>query len=300
MEEARQNQAEAERQQRLAELIQKADKFYDSGDLDSAAACYNQALAFDEENVQALNRIREIAQRLRDQTQTTIDTRAGELAYERLLAKYAVTADSLYEAQELENARLEYSKMLALDSTNQHARQRLMEIEASFERRYQQIVARGIGLIDNKRYAEAIMVLGEAQKIRPQDRRATDLIALAQNRLLAAQKLERALELLDNGDSSSAQAMFEEILSLDPQHEAAQNFLRALEQKEALQPVSISQLKADADIWKIYLEGLELFGQKRYEEAISKWQIVLEKYPGSEDTRENIRQTRLRLQNENQ
>ena len=45
-----------------------------------------------------------------------------------------------------------------------------------------------------------------------------------------------------------------------------------------------------------YLEGLRLFREKDYQRAIDLWQTVLDKYPGSKETRANIEQARLRMQ----
>ncbi|MBD3382586.1 MAG: tetratricopeptide repeat protein, partial [candidate division Zixibacteria bacterium] len=65
-------------------------------------------------------------------------------------------------------------------------------------------------------------------------------------------------------------------------------------------PVAIEEIRQDEEYWQYYLDGLKSFGEGDYEQAIEMWERVLEKYPGSEDTRENLRQARSRLENQNE
>ena len=60
--------------------------------------------------------------------------------------------------------------------------------------------------------------------------------------------------------------------------------------------VLLDELKNDQEYWGKYLEGLTLFRDKKYQEAIEIWQTVLDKYPGSQETRANIEQARLRME----
>ncbi|MBD3218167.1 MAG: PorV/PorQ family protein [candidate division Zixibacteria bacterium] len=287
--------AEELRRKRVTGLQEKADTFYENEVWDSAVVYYNQVLAYDSENIDAITRIREITDKLESRAREEIDTKAGELAYNRLMERYQKTADSLYRLSEYENARLEYQRILELDSSSVYAVGRLSEIENRFDQIVDSLKARGAALIAQEEYSDAVVVLTEAQKIRPDDADVRRRISYAKTRLLIDQKLRDAVETLNEGDTTAAQLIFQEILELDPQEQVALDYLEQLEKEPEIEPISIDRLKADSEYWNLYLEGLEQFGEGKYKEAIDKWETVLEKYPGSEDTKENIRQAQRRL-----
>ncbi|NIR66540.1 MAG: PorV/PorQ family protein [candidate division Zixibacteria bacterium] len=292
--------AEEVRRERIEELESKADDFYQNEVWDSAVVYYNQVLAYDTENIHAITRIREISDKLESRAREQLDTRAGELAFERLMREYSATADSLYRSGEYEKARVEYEKILQLDSSDSQALTRISEIEDHFDRKVDSLKARAETLIAENEYAEALVVLNKAQELNPDDAGITRRMEFAKTRLLIDRKLRDAAGKLDEGDTVAAQVIFQEILELDPEEPVTLDYLEQLRKESEADQISINQLKADSEYWNLYLEGLELFGDGKYQEAIEKWEMVLEKYPGSQDTRENIRQARLRLRNQGQ
>ena len=296
LEAAEQEKIEGQRQQAIARLMSNADRFYDGQAWDSAAVYYNQVLAFDPENIQAINRLRELSEKVRNQAQAEIDTRAGQQAFENLRRSYINHADSLFDQQMYELAELEYNKVLELDSVDQHAKDRIQDIVSIYDQRFNDLVAQGQSLLNQELYAEAVVKFTEAQKLKPDNREIRNRITFAKNKLLVTQKLSDAVQLLDGGDSASARILFLEILQLDPESKVAENYLQSMEPKEVVVPVSIEDLRADAEYWNLYIEGLRFFGENEYQKAIDNWEKVLEKYPGSEDTKENLRQARSRLE----
>jgi len=287
--------AAEERQIQLTHALNKADEFYRSEVWDSAAFYYNNVLAHDPENVTAINRLRDISDKTASATQIEIDTRAGQIAYDQLLEKYSTNADSLFKAGEYESARLEYRKILQLDSTNQAAQDQLEQIRVVFNRMAADHISRGESLLNQERFAEAVVEFNEAQKLQPENNQIGRRITYAKNRMMIAQKLKLAVESLNSGDTSRAVVTFQEILELEPNEQIANDYLQKIQTQADLRPVTIVELKADEEIWNVYLDGLRFFSDGQYEEAIEQWEIVLDKYPGSADTRENLRQARLRM-----
>jgi len=287
--------AEEARRDQVAMLLSKADVFYGSEVWDSASFYYSQVLAFDPENAEVISKLREMAVRAESEVRNQIDTKAVELAYEQLLDKYNRNADSLFKAEELENARMEYAKILELDSINQHAMERLREIEELYDARFSELIAEGETYMEQYLYAEAVVAFNEAWELKPNNRNVQERINLAKTRLLVVQKLKTAVELLNRGDTTAARTAFGDILEIDPEDKVVADYLEKLKERVPIRPVSIDELKADEEIWRMYLEGLQYFSEGEYKQAIENWEIVLGKYPGSEDTRENIRQARLRL-----
>jgi tetratricopeptide (TPR) repeat protein len=287
--------AEEARRDQIAMLLSKADVFYGSEVWDSASFYYSQVLAFDPENAAVIPKLREMAARAESEVRSQIDIKAVEMAYRQLLEKYNRNADSLFAAEEYENARMEYAKILELDSADQHALDRLRRIDELYETRFIELIAEGETYMEQELYAEAVVAYNEARKLKPDDRNVRERINLAKTRLLVVQKLKTAVELLNNRDTAAAKTAFGEILQIDPEEKVAADYLEKLRERIPIRPVPIDELKADQETWRLYLEGLQYFSEGEYEKAIENWEIVLDKYPGSEDTRENLRQARLRL-----
>ena len=298
--EAEQRRADESRRQRIENLTERADSFFKSENWDSAAAYYNQVLAYEEDNQHAIVRLNEIGEIVRELEQAEIDTRAGEKAYDQLLEKHSRSADSLFATGEYDNARLEYKKLLELDSTSNHAQQRLEDIEAHFEQRFRSLVNRGDRRLNAENYADAIVSYTEALEIRPDSPAVRRKIGQAKQRMLLAQKIDQAVELLEEGDSTQAKQEFEAILEDHPDNKTAADYLRRMSEEKAVPPFAIEEMREDEEYWQYYLDGLKSFGEGDYEQAIEMWERVLEKYPGSEDTKENLRQARSRLENQNE
>lgn len=290
--------AEGARAAQVNSLMSKASGFYDTQRWDSAVVYYNQVLAYAPENVEAITKLRDIQSRLATEAQTEIDTKAGQMAFEQLMQKYTHTADSLYELGDYENSRLEYEKMLELDSTNIHASDRIIAINAHFTNKVDSLKVQAERLIRAEDYAGATVLLTDARNLRPNDSAIRDRLNFARQKLLIAQKLRGAMDVLNSGDTAAAREQFMQVLQLDPEEKVASDYLEQLREKPRIVPVTIDEIKADPEYWKLYIDGLGFFGEGKYKEAIKKWETVLQKYPGSEDTKENLRQARLRLRDE--
>ena len=256
-------------------------------------------IAYDPENITAVSRFREISDRVDNLTREEIDLRAGQIAFRQLLDKNLRVADSLFAEQKYESALIEYNKIIELDSANQHAHQRLSEIQEFYDDQFDQYVNDGERLLQQERYADAVLAFTEAQRIKPENTYIAGRISFAKQKLLLNQKLNDAVEYINSGDTARAQQLFMEVIVIDSTETIALDYLDRLEQAEKARPVTLEELKSDEEIWNIYLDGLRFFGEGQYREAIEKWQIVLEKYPGSVDAKENLRQAELRLQEEN-
>jgi len=291
---------EEARSMQISRLLSKAEVFYNTEVWDSASFYYNQVLAFDPENMDVITRLKEMAAKAESDAQVQVDTKALQIASEQLLQKYSKNADSLFAIEEYENASMEYSKVLQLDPEDRQAQNRLREINDVFQAKFDGFMREGRAYIEQEKYAEAVVAFNEALKLRPGNRSVMDRINFAKTRLLVAQKLRRAMELLNEEDTAAAEIVFNEILGIDPEEKVALDYLQSIRQKEQIRPVSIDELKGDAEIWRLYLDGLQYFSQGEYEKAIESWEAVLARYPGSEDTKENIRHAKSRLERKKQ
>lgn len=112
--------------------------------------------------------------------------------------------------------------------------------------------------------------------------------------------LEKANGYMDDGDFVDALSEFSTVLDLDPENtlakrmfETASNFITRLElEKEHKGPT------AAKSVAKHYNKAASLYAQKRYFEAISEWQEVLELNPHHRDAKTYISRAKGRMREE--
>lgn len=96
-----------------------------------------------------------------------------------------------------------------------------------------------------------------------------------------------------SGDTAAILSTAQSVLGEFPDHALASEYLRRYTPKGAAVP--IDQLQRDTEAWGWYTQGLVAFREGRFEDAIRFWEQVQARYPGSEDTKKNLDQARLRL-----
>jgi tetratricopeptide (TPR) repeat protein len=118
---------------------------------------------------------------------------------------------------------------------------------------------------------------------------------LAQAQLISRrQAAERAMmSAAADGDTAQALAAAQALLVQFPDHEVARQYVRRF--APMAEAVTIETIQSDTEAWTWYTHALVAFREGRFEEAIQWWEQVLARYPGSEDTRKNLEQARLRL-----
>jgi tetratricopeptide (TPR) repeat protein len=97
------------------------------------------------------------------------------------------------------------------------------------------------------------------------------------------------LQLFSEGEFESALESFESLTQIDPNYLNVQEYIQK-SRAEMTEVTTYSQ-----DILNFYYEGMELFLEKRYTDAISKWEEILEIDPYNKLARRNIDEARKRL-----
>lgn len=107
------------------------------------------------------------------------------------------------------------------------------------------------------------------------DNQLNNLVARAEARITA-------------GDYAAGEDLVKQALTLDPYQDRARQLKHRLGQLQqaGLQP---------SDAKKLYLEGIELYTQGRYEDAVNSWKKVLILKPGHEKAKLNIEKARRKL-----
>jgi tetratricopeptide (TPR) repeat protein len=223
-----------------------------------------------------------------------IDARSRERLREAMVTSRVAGGLQLLEEGRLNEARLEFDEALKLDPDNAEAQNGLMRIDAQIDSLVEGHLAEGNARFAEKDYGEAIVSWNKALELKPELDDVRRRIEEAKGLLVLNQKLRDAVEAYSTGDTARARTLFDQILNLDADNPTALEYIEIMSRKDVV-TVSLDELKRDEEYWSKYLEGLALFREKKYEEAIEVWQVVLDKYPGSRETRANMEQARLRM-----
>jgi len=155
-------------------------------------------------------------------------------------------------------------------------------------------VDRARSALAQERAAEAAGWAQTALLQSPEDASARAVLRDAR-RLGDRQRAEaQLLEAAARDDTAQVLSRAQNLLALEPDSELGLRYLRRYAPPDSPRVTSIDALKQDDEAWGWYTRGFAEFREGRYDEAIGLWQRVLERYPGSEDTRKNLEQARLR------
>lgn len=105
--------------------------------------------------------------------------------------------------------------------------------------------------------------------------------------------VRRGLEKFINEEYATAQADFEQALTIDPGDTLVAQFRARAMQKTA--SGTLADLQSDPTTWTKYLSALQKFRVGDLPAAEKLWNEILTKYPGNESVRSNLEQVRKRL-----
>jgi len=104
-----------------------------------------------------------------------------------------------------------------------------------------------------------------------------------------SEKYARGLQLYSDGEYEEALVEFEAVARFDP------NYLRVQEYIARVKAEMRDVRTYSPEVLTIYYNGIDLFVQKKYEEAIVEWEKILKIDPYNKLARRNIREARDRL-----
>lgn len=282
------------RQERAEELWNMASDAFARNELDSALVFCDQVLGYDPDHEQAGNLRERISELIEERDAEELETHTREKSRTDMIESRLNSGMALLDEGKLNEASVEFNEALKLDPDNAQAQEGLSRIEDEIDRLVNQYRSDGEVRFAAKDYGEAIVIWNRALELRPEMDDFERRIESARRLMVLDQKLSSAMDAYSSGDTLSARRLFNEVLEIDPENPSAIEHLRIMD-VESIPVVTLDQLQDDEEYWTKYLEGLRLFREKQYQQAIDVWQDVLDKYPGSAETKANIEQARLRL-----
>lgn len=207
------------------ELLNQAMKSYNSGEYGEAIAIWESILKEDANNRQAQEGIR-MAEVI---SKSWMPEGSSD-------AEDKVDAPDLIEIEEDTNFDNEVEERQVAVATE------TVHMESSDEKVHEMILE-AEGLIKEKRYVEAIGKLSEAWALDETNGAVQDLTNIARSLLemdnkKIKEKLTRAIEHFDRKKLDTAEALFKEIVSINPAHMEAFSYLEKIDQEKAKEEIA--------------------------------------------------------------
>lgn len=310
---------------KTAPLIEEAASHEEKEELKEAVKAYAEALIYDPENSEALNgkaravasldaKVRRLVAVAREVVKNGDYFQAGEQlktaqklkpddpavvtelynvneGLKKSIAQKLKTADKALKSERYAEALSIYSEVAAVDEKNAEALKGIDASKASMA----EDVSRKMGEADDayrdNRFMEAVNIYNEVLSIDKGNKNAKKMRDEARQRHdeEVASLLKKGEAAYNKGDGEEASAFFKKALSLDPGNAKAKRFLAMAERPRPR--------KADSkEIEKIYWQGVALYNDGKYLDAIKLWEKVLESDPRHEKAASNIEKTKRKLQ----
>jgi|GEM_PF-746765 tetratricopeptide (TPR) repeat protein len=276
-----------------------ADGFYEYNELDSALVYYQRALAFNESDSDALNRIEQIRATQKKQLDAEQAERGREERRESRIDGYYSQAAALYEKGDY-NAALG-----AIDLAHKEAPEdpRFMQLRERVlgdrKAKIDSLMTAAGALEIDGRQLDALEIYYRVVELDSENRTAAVAITRIDRSLNVARLIKEGVEYFTNKNYSEANQRFEQVLRLEPNNSVATDY-RSRISVLMKKVTDLEDLEKDERVWRIYLNALEHFRNGEYENAIRLWEEVLQFYPGNISTINNIEQARLRMKSETQ
>jgi tetratricopeptide (TPR) repeat protein len=289
-----------DRKRQMEHYKSKADGFYRADNVDSALSYYQRALAYRPDDPELLGKISMLTQ-MRDQKILAEGSELNSEASRRaILDNYYNRADRFLTDGNLNEARtwIDMALKLEPDQARFHALNSRLNDEVAA--RTANLLSQASTAENDGRLFDAIMDYTQILNLSPNNVIAEQMRKRAASSIDGIQITGLGLEAYYKNDFETARQKFTEALEVDKNNRVAREYLNRITTPSPVPETEKREdLRQDVETWKIYLNALRHYQDGEYEEAIKLWKQILEKYPGNEETLENIRQAELRMRPEN-
>ncbi|GAB4179877.1 MAG: hypothetical protein Kow00108_16040 [Calditrichia bacterium] len=196
----------------------------------------------------------------------------------------------LLEKKRYTEALIEFNLALNRDPNNQLVKSAIRTAQNQLRIEVQRLVNRGREEYSKGNFAEALSILNDALVIAPEDPALKREIQNLSNSIKVQQYVQEGLIFYDLGQYDNALNSFEEALKLDPGNTVIKTYL-----EKAKSTTQVKVEKMDPESEKEYLMGVDLFLAGKYDEALSIWLKLKERYPYNKKVLDAIRSAEERI-----
>ncbi|MCB9398886.1 MAG: hypothetical protein H6510_13820 [Acidobacteria bacterium] len=122
------------------------------------------------------------------------------------------------------------------------------------------------------------------------------------------QLIQKGVQLYEVQDYAQALQAWRQALTLDPTNQLAQDYVRNVSnlmnesspapRSQTSAPPPSAQPPDKQQLLAYYNEGLQLYKERKFHQALDKWQFILQFHPGHKETQECIKKTQAALEKE--
>lgn len=184
----------------------------------------------------------------------------------------------LYQKEDYIAALSEFQNALDRSPNNTEIINALNNTRSMLDKKIGSVIARARASAAANNFAEALKLLSEARALDPNNQNIqkeidTELKRIS-NRLQFLESTRNGLDSYQKGDYAAAIESFEKALLIDPTNATVREY-----HKKAIVRGFASFKTLEGDYEKWYLQGVDLYVEGKYQQAILIWQRILEKDP---------------------
>ena len=172
----------------------------------------------------------------------------------------------------------EYESALDRSPDNSEITKAIAETRGLLDRKIGSFIAKARSSAAANNFAEALKLLSEARSLDPANetiqREIDSELKRISNRLSFLESTRTGLDAYQQGDYQAAMEAFEEALLIDPTNPTVKEY-----HKKSIVRSFATFKNLEGDQEKTYLQGVDLYVEGKYEQAIIIWQRILEKDP---------------------
>lgn len=253
-------------QSQIQALLARGEALERKGRYIEATNEYLQVLEKDSENAIARARI----DRLRPRVERHVQNKFKE-------------GVNLFDNKEYLSAREAFTTVLSIDPNHKEAKAYMSRVRSAINDEISQHLVRAEQAAQRGEWPAAFDSYSQALSLDPQNSRALKGKQEAQTKVEVNSILDNGRAKIAERNFREAVALFENALKLDPSNEAVNTELRA------------ARAKLEEELERKFLDGINLYTLDRYQEAINKWNEVLEVNPKHKGALEYKQQAEERL-----
>lgn len=292
---------ESKKEEQFFEYIDKADAFYNNGELENALIEYNNALKIKSKDEYAQGKKAEITQTLQNEKEK-LDS----------FNNMVTLGDKLLSSEKYAEALLQYESALKLYPNNNSVKAKLKEANdknAAYNLKvseFERFKKQGHDFELRKKYTEAIDSYQKALQIFPQETEISTIISSLQAKKDVADrynaKINEADALYEDQSYQQAKSAYQAALAVIPDDSYAQGMIVRIDEivnSDEYIGIQREKEKLDNDFATLINKGENAEGFQNYELAISYYTQAIELKPGNQEAiskKENAENQLLRQQ----
>jgi tetratricopeptide (TPR) repeat protein len=276
-----------QREEEIEKRITEAQRLSQEGDFFAALGQWQGVLAWDEDNEQALAAIQDITEELNRRQ----EERSAGIATQAAVKELFETGVISYTQKRYSDAIASWSRVLEIDSEHELSREYIQRASQEMSELVKQHTERAGALERGGDFASALNELHTALRYDSSNQDVQRRIGFIENRIRSNDRFRRGLASYLSGDYDSAIADFRKALDLNPGNTMVSEYIGLAESRKAGAKAEIQP-----EMEKLYLEGVDLYLQGKYTEAVEIWRGVLEKDPYNTKVLRNIEEAEQRIE----